>query len=203
MESTTLQEVIVKSKVKSPIQVLEEKYATGLFSGGDGYSFDLASDPASMGSMDVLGYLQGRVAGLQITGSGSSATLSWRGATPDLYLNEMVAQIDMVQNVPIADIAFIKVMRPPFFGSFGGGGGGAIAIYTKKGSSGRANDNSKGMENTVLGGYSVFKEYYNPDYSKPSASFEVDGRTTLYWNPYILTNKKFQIPDRILQQRYE
>lgn len=191
MESATLQEVIVKAKTKSPIQQLEEKYASGLFSGGDGYSFDLTTDVSSMGAIDVLTYLQGKVAGLMITGSGANAQVSWRGATPDLFLNEMKMSIDMVQSLNVPDIAFIKVFRPPFFGSPGGGGGGAIAIYTKKGKTGRANQaNNKGMENTVLGGYSVFKEFFNPNYDKPTGNFEVDSRTTLFWNPYLLTNKR-------------
>jgi hypothetical protein len=191
MESATLQEVIVKAKIKSPVQVLDEKYATGLFTGGDGYSFDLTNDMSAMSATDVLSYLQGKVAGLLISGSGASATVSWRGATPDMYLNEMKLGIDMIQTTNVNDIAFIKVFRPPFFGSGGGGSGGAIAIYTKKGSSGRGNQaNSKGMENTILGGYSVFKEFFNPNYDKPTGNFEVDNRTTLYWNPYLLTNKR-------------
>ncbi|MBY0481785.1 MAG: hypothetical protein K2Q21_10540 [Chitinophagaceae bacterium] len=191
MESTTLQEVIVKSKVKSPTQVLEEKYATGLFSGGDGYSFDLSSDASSTGAMDVLSYLQGKVAGLTISGYGAQASVSWRGSTPDIFLNEMKMSIDMVQTIPVTNIAYIKVLRPPFFGSAGGGAGGAIAIYTKKGKSATSNtDNSKGMENTILGGYSVFKEFYSPNYDKPTGNFDADNRTTLYWNPYLLTNKR-------------
>ncbi len=183
--------MIVKAKIKSPVQVLDERYASGLFSGGDGYSFDLTNDLSAMGAMDVLTYLQGKVAGLMVTGAGPSATVSWRGSTPDMYLNEMKMGIDMIQTTNVNDIAFIKVFRPPFFGSGGGGGGGAIAIYTKKGGSSRGNSaNSKGMENTILGGYSVFKEFFNPSYDKPTGNFEVDSRTTLYWNPFVLTNKR-------------
>ena len=190
MASATLQEVIVKSKVKSPTQLLDEKYATGLFSGGDGYTFDLTNEPP-IGSLDILSYLQGRVAGLTINGMGTQATMSWRGAVPDVYLNEMKMTVDMIQTIAVSDIAMVKVFRPPFFGSGGGGSGGAIAIYTKKGKSGKGgNANNKGMENAILGGYSVFKEFYNPNYEKPTANFEADSRTTLYWNPYLLTNKK-------------
>ncbi|MEI6584918.1 MAG: hypothetical protein WCL56_02485 [Sediminibacterium sp.] len=190
MASATLQEVIVKSKVKSPTQLLDEKYATGLFSGGDGYTFDLTNEPP-IGSLDILSYLQGRVAGLTINGMGAQATMSWRGAVPDVYLNEMKMTVDMIQTIAVSDIALVKVFRPPFFGSGGGGSGGAIAIYTKKGKSGRGgNANNKGMENAILGGYSVFKEFYNPNYEKPTANFEADNRTTLYWNPYLLTNKR-------------
>ncbi len=41
----TLENVTVKSKGKSPTQLLDEKYAHGLFAGGDGYQFDLVNDP--------------------------------------------------------------------------------------------------------------------------------------------------------------
>ncbi len=191
MASTTLQEVIVKSRIKSKEQAIDERYASGLFSGGDAQIFDLLDDASSMGIQDILSYLQGRVAGLTITGSGTSTTLSWRGSTPDLFVNELQSDIDMVQSLNVNDIAMVKVFRPPFFGAMGGGSGGAIAIYTKKGNEARKSDpNAKGLENTVLGGYSRFKEFYNPSYEKPNENAEADNRTTLYWNPYVTTNRK-------------
>ncbi|MCW3087106.1 MAG: hypothetical protein JWQ78_492, partial [Sediminibacterium sp.] len=193
MAAATLQEVTVTAKIKaiSNLQVLEKKYASGLFSGGDGYSFDLTDDPNATAAQNVLNYLQGKVAGLMISGSGSQTTLNWRGASPDIYVNEFKTEVDMVQSLSVSDIAFIKVFRPPFFGSSGGGSGGAIAIYTKKGTDARkASPNAKGMENTVLGGYSRFKEFYSPSYEKPNENPDADVRTTLYWSPYVLTNKK-------------
>jgi hypothetical protein len=191
MASTTLQEVIVKSRPKSKEQVIDERYTSGLFAGGDAQTFDLVDDPTSKGAIDILSFLQGKVAGLMITGSGNSMTLTWRGATPDLFLNETKTSVDLVQSVNVNDIAMVKVFRPPFFGSMGGGSGGAIAIYTKKGSEARASDaNAKGLENTVLGGYSRFKEFYSPSYEKPNDNSEADNRTTLYWSPYVITNKK-------------
>jgi len=193
LASMTLEEVVVKSKVKTPVQLLEEKYAKGLFSGRDGISFDLSSDGMGLGAINVLNFLQSRVPGLNISVAGSQASATWRGSNTDFYVNEVNTPIEQVQNINVADIAFIKALRPPFFGSAGGNGGsgGAIAIYTKRGSSNKGgNVNSKGMENVVLGGYSVFKEFFHPEYDKPVASFEADNRTTLYWNPYVLTNKR-------------
>lgn len=191
MASATLQEVIVKSRTKSKDQIVEEKYTSGLFAGGDAYSFNLLDDPAALSALDVLSFLQGRVAGLLISGSGSQASLSWRGGTPDLFLNEMKSQIDVIQSINVRDIAMVKVFRPPFFGSIGGGSGGAIAIYTRRGNDTKSEpSDNKSMESTVLGGYSRFKEFYSPQYDKPSETFETDIRTTLYWNPYVITNKK-------------
>ena len=190
MATATLQEVIVKAKSKSPLQILDERYSSGLFSGGDGYSFDLTDDKA-IGAFDLFTYLQGKVPGLQISNAGSQASLSWRGSTPDLFLDEMKIESSTVQSMNINDIAYIKVFRPPFFGAMGGGAGGAIAVYTKKGTDGRKSmPNSKGMDNTLLGGYSRFREFYSPQYDKPGTNFDADVRSTLYWNPFIMTNKK-------------
>ncbi len=191
MASATLQEVIVKSKSKSPLQVLDEKYTSGMFSGFDGTSFDLTNDPSAMGGINILTYLQGKVAGLQISVAGAQASASWRGSNTDFFLNEISTPLDLILSLPISDIAYVKAIRPPFFGSLGGGSGGAVAIYTKKGKNSRGgSENSKGMENTVLGGYSVFKEFYNPNYENPTGNFDADNRTTLYWNPFVLTNKR-------------
>ncbi|MDE3251692.1 MAG: hypothetical protein KGO92_02725 [Bacteroidota bacterium] len=191
MASATLQEVVVKARSKSKEEILDERYASGLFSGGDAQTFDLTDNPASYGSLDIISYLQGRVAGLIITGSGGNMTMSWRGATPDLFVNESPSDMNMVQSISVSDIAMVKVFRPPFFGSIGGGSGGAIAIYTKKGNDAtKGNPNSKGLENTVLGGYSRFKEFFNPNYEKATDTYEQDMRSTLYWNPYVITNKR-------------
>ena len=187
----TLQEVIVKSKVKSRDQILEEKYATGLFSGGDAYTFNLLDDKSAMGALDILTYLQGKVPGLMISGQGAQTSLSWRGSTPDLFVNEISSSMDMVRTVSVRDIALIKVFRPPFFGAMGGGSGGAIVIYTRKGGDFSNNSSaSKGMANTILTGYAKFKEFYSPQYDNPEEMAETDIRTTLYWNPYVITNKK-------------
>lgn len=189
MESATLTEVVVKTRTKSKLEILDETYSSGLFSGMNGYSFDLTD--GTVAALDIFTFLQGRVAGLQVTGNGPSATLTWRGGAPDVYLNELRADVPMVANIPLADIAYLKVFRPPFFGTGGGGASGAIVIYTKKGgSSSKGSQNVKGMESTILAGYSRFKEFYNPVYDKSAASFNPDTRNTLYWNPYIMTNKR-------------
>lgn len=185
----TLASVTVTAKQKSKKQLLDEQYATGLFSGGDAYTFDLSEDLAAQGALSVLNYLQGRVAGLQITGVGQQAQMSWRGGVPSLFLNEMSSDLSMVQNLNMADIAYIKVFRPPFFGAQGGGSGGAIAVYTKKGVN-AFNSDVKGLDFAKIPGYNSAKEFYSPDYSKyDERNTDADYRPTLYWNPFILTDK--------------
>jgi hypothetical protein len=180
----TLENVIVKSKTKPAIQVMDEKYTSGLFSGGDGYQFDLVNDPFAKSSIDIFTYLQGKVAGLQISGSGANSSLSWRGGAPALYLDEMTSDVSMISSISVQDVAYIKVFRPPFMGGFNGGNG-AIAIYTRRGGDVK-NEPGKGLANNKVEGYTAIKEFYSPNYSSFSQDNEQrDLRTTLYWNPNI------------------
>lgn len=185
----TLAPVIVKTTKKSPAQVLEEKYASGLFQGGDGYQFDLVNDAASLGALNILTYLQGRVAGLQINPNSIPPSLSWRGSTPQVFLDELPVDAAMALNIPVSDIAFVKVIRPPFVGAVGGGGGGAIAIYTRKG-----NDRlpaGKGLSSNLITGYTPVREFYSPNYDRfDPRNDNLDIRTTLYWDPLLSTKRK-------------
>lgn len=189
----TLEAVTVKAKQRSTKDLMDEKYARGLFAGGDATSFDMVNDPFAQSAQNIFQYLQGRVAGLQINMSGPNGpTLTWRQSNTSLFLDEMPVDAQTIQNIPVTDIAYVKAFRPPFFGASGGGAGGAIAIYTRKGNDQKANNAAMpgGMEKNLLAGYSSLKEFYSPDYSKENDLFEVaDVRTTLYWSPYILTDK--------------
>ncbi|HEY8398531.1 MAG TPA: hypothetical protein VIK80_11375 [Flavihumibacter sp.] len=184
----TLEGVTVTAKVKSKAEKMEEEYTSGLFRGSNDYTFITEDDISARGALTILNYLQGKVAGLQITGQGTNMSMSWRGGSPTLFLNEMISDVSMIQNIPMSDVAMIKVFRPPFLGAPGGGSGGAIAVYTKKG--GPSNDNVKGLNFANLPGYIAQKEFYSPDYMRYEPSHDQeDHRTTLYWNPFIITDK--------------
>ncbi len=187
-KGNVLESVTVKTRTKSPIEQLDEKYASGLFKGQDGYAFDLTGTQGAS-YFDIFSFLQGRVAGLQINGTGPNASLQWRGSTPALFLNEMQTDVSQLSSVSVNDVAYIKVLRPPFMGAIGGGAGGGIAVYTKKGGDVKP-EPGKGLNKGIVVGYSTPKEFYSPNYKDLSGSSEVaaDYRTTLYWNPLILTD---------------
>ena len=189
-QGTTLADVVVKTKTKSPMQVLDEKYASPLFS-GDAYQFDVINDPFGKSAANVFQYLQGKVPGLQITTSGApggSASVTWRGGTPAFFYNETPVDVDMLSTININDIAYVKVLRPPFFGAMGGGANGAIAIYTRKGGDVVNNTSGKGIPFKTVIGYTEQKEFYSPNYDSYNEKNEdKDLRTTLYWAPTILT----------------
>jgi hypothetical protein len=191
MESTTLKEVVVKSIVKTRIQLLEDEYPSGMFKGGNSISLDITNDISANGALGIVVYLQSKVSPLLVN----------KYTTYFLDDSKLPkGSTDILNAIPFSDIAFVKVFRPPFVGvEFGGNGGaggqtaGVVAIYTKHRNSSVEDPNTiKAVENSVLNGYSVFKEFYNPIYEKPSDNFLKDNRTTLYWNPYVLTNAKNQ-----------
>jgi hypothetical protein len=182
-EGQILGNVTVKAKTKTPLQVLDEKYASGLFS-GDGLQFDLVNDNLAVGALNIFNYLQGKVAGLQINTTANPPTLQWRGGTPQLYIDEIMAQPDMVSSIPVTDVAYIKVFRPPFLGGFNSAGG-AIAIYTRRGNDVKTTD-GKGLANSMVTGYTEIRQFYSPNYSTFKQENEKrDIRTTLYWNPQV------------------
>jgi hypothetical protein len=182
----TLETVQVRSRQKSLKEKLDEQYTSGLFSGGDGYTFTTEDDPFAKSSPGILAYLQGKVAGLQISTIGEGSA-TWRGSATSFFLNEMTTDVANLQSINMNDVAMIKVFRPPFFGATGGGAGGAIAIYTKKG--GGDNSQVKGLPFTFINGYSVVKEFYSPDYEKNPEPDLKDYRATLYWNPSLYFDK--------------
>jgi hypothetical protein len=181
-----LENVTITTKTKSPLEIMDKKYASGLFSGGDGYQFDIVNDPVASSLPNIFYYLQTRVAGLQINTTTSPPTLTWRGGAPGLYVDEVPTDAEMVSSIPVTDIAYIKVFRPPFVGGFNGSNG-AIAIYTRRGDDIRSTP-GKGLANNMVTGYSLIREFYAPNYDnfKPENERK-DVRTTLYWNPQVVT----------------
>lgn len=184
-----LESVTVSARAKSKETLLDEEYTSGLFKSGNARIFAVEDDVLAMGSMTVLNYLQGRVPGLQIlVAGGGQANMSWRGGVPALYLNEMQSDVQIVQSIPMSDVALIKVFPPPFFGGGSSGSGGAIAVYTKKGK--EVQGDFKGLDFAKIPGYSPVKQFYSPDYSTYDIEHsQPDLRSTLYWNPFIVTDK--------------
>ncbi|UYQ91044.1 MG2 domain-containing protein [Chitinophaga horti] len=178
-----LKEFNVTSRKPTQAETIDKRYASGMFS-GDGQVFDFTTENPV--AMNVFQYLQARVAGLQITGNMNEPQLSWRGDKPQLFLDQMPVDVQMIANLPITDIAMVKVFRPPFMGGFGGGAGGAIAIYTRRGGDTPRDNTVKGFELYKKWGYNVVRTFYSPDYAVKKPIHELpDKRLTLYWNPQL------------------
>jgi hypothetical protein len=191
-QGTTLADVVVTTRAKSQLQVMDDKYASPLFSGSDGYQFDVLNDRTANSSMSVLQYLQGKIPGLTITtsaGIGDNGSASYRGGgAPDFFFNETNIDFSYLSSINMSDVAYIKFFRPPFIGSVGGGSNGAVAIYARKGGDVSSRPSGPGIPYKVVIGYTAQKEFYSPNYGTfDQRNDETDMRSTLYWAPTILT----------------
>jgi len=121
---------------KTKDEILNETYCTGLFSTLDAVYFDLLDDKVSetvVGYQNVLDWLQGRVAGLNVYSSKYNRRIPFiRNQRAGVFVDEIPVDYDYLSMLPVTDIAMIKVIKGPFAHPLAGPGG-TIAIYTVRG----------------------------------------------------------------------
>ncbi len=191
-----LQNVTVKSgRKKTPLEILDEKYATGSFSGEALKVYDLVNNDDWKFYSDVFSYLNAH--GYKV-GSRNTSTVSSMGAmNTEIYLDgylisanvtnsDVISDLDILETIPMSRIAMIKVYSS-FVGSAGNAPGGVIAIFTKKGEDALGAADSR-TSMVTYNGYTITKEFYAPDYSVNKTTQEKDNRITIDWRPDILVN---------------
>jgi hypothetical protein len=115
---------------KSPKEILNDRYASGLFKNAEGTIFDIENENVQS-YFNILDWLQGRVAGLQVYVSRSGIRVPViRGSVATIYVDEIRMDASFLNSLSVNDIGMIKVIKGPFVGAIGNGGGGTIAIYT-------------------------------------------------------------------------
>ena len=121
----------------SPEQKLNDEYCSDLFRTHDGIIFDLQNGNETAKSYsNVLEWLSGRVAGLQIYYTRYGTPVPFiRSIRSSIFVDEIAVDPGFLNTLPVTDIAMIKVIKEPFIGAVGNGPGGTIAIYTLRGDS--------------------------------------------------------------------
>lgn len=111
-------------------QKLNDEYCSGMFHSAEGAIIDVASNPSVRSYTNILDWLEGRVAGLQVYTSRKGASIPViRGGVPAIYIDEMPVTASQLPLLNVNDIAIVKVIKGPFFGGFNSSYG-AIAVYT-------------------------------------------------------------------------
>lgn len=154
----------------------------------------------SSGATSIFQVLQGRVAGLNITGGGMDYTVQIRGAMnfsgvvePLFVLDGMPVDKQTVATIPPTEVDYVDVLKGASAAIYGSrASGGVISILTKRGNT--TYDWSKeavpGQLVRMLDGYAKVREFYSPDYSVDAPdNLRPDYRSTLYWNPHVQTDE--------------
>lgn len=193
----TLEEVVVKSDnrlvARKRLEELEKKYVDGTnFSGytASGETLDVINDPRTAKYLDIFSYIGMNMRGvtlmsvrgdkqLFVLGRGTGGTNTM---VTVFYLGNSRVDRDMLNGIRLDEVAVIKYI--PMLGSENGFPP-AIAIFLKKpGDQGYwEKDRYQFIEQKVTG-YSLTKDFVEPDYSNPETKVDADNRKTLAWRPY-------------------
>ncbi|MGV3539800.1 MAG: TonB-dependent receptor plug domain-containing protein, partial [Rufibacter sp.] len=182
-----LQQVVVKGKKEEERPTTSRLYGT--------------PDQVVKGSdlsqnMDIIQSLQGRVAGLQVSGG----QVSMRGGGQPLYLLDgMPVDAQFIQSLSPNEVESVEILKPGASSAMYGsqGGNGVIAVNMKRGGAGGSGSSSSTGPPKLPGSatyqglfYSKVREFYLPKYDKPDTTNVVmpDLRTTLFWSPKVETD---------------
>jgi len=168
-----------------------------LYGATGGTVVDFADMTAARSSLPIFSLLQGRVAGLAITGTPPNVSVQIRGGgTPIFILDGQRVDIDVVNTLVSTDVEQVEVFKGPEAAIFGSGaGGGAIAIYTKRADKNYKGDSDKlapspGLLTVRVPGFYQAREFYQPRYGAPvlNAPATDPRRLTLFWDPQMTTS---------------
>lgn len=194
----TLENVRLEQKTDkmSKTKIVQDRYATGMFSLSASHVYDLITNPVKTHYRNVFEYLKVNAMGMNISGDGLTYSVNIRNTRSlmggpiqaTLFLDGFETESYALTTIPFSEIALVKVYSNGYAGA-GGGAGGAVAIFTKKGND-RTSISRGGLSSMSIEGFSPVKEFFSPDYDLDITGSLPDNRTTLYWNPYLVTNSE-------------
>ncbi|MFC2081460.1 TonB-dependent receptor plug domain-containing protein [Bacteroidota bacterium] len=158
----------------------------GIYSAPD---FVLEIDDNMRNYSSVLEMMQGRIPGVTVSGDNVliRGPSSFYGSNQPLFLIDNIpTDVTTVQTLNPSDVERIEVLKGPSAAIYGvRGANGVIAIFTKRGSY-----MIKGVLNFDMLGYHHPHEFYSPRYGTEFDDLVTDMRSSLYWNPSVITDSK-------------
>lgn len=187
-----LERVTVQSKSpKKPVEIVNEKYTTGVFRAMGKTNIDNINQPPGDRSANAMDFIKNRIQQVELQGNRfvsrkNFSLMTGQKWAVDVYLDESPVNADQLRSIRVDEIALVKYYEAGFVGAASSSPGGLIAVYTK-----RKEKNQPPVDKLdffIRNGYSVTRQFFQPDYSKPEQSHGADNRTTLYWNPDLYTD---------------
>jgi hypothetical protein len=110
-----------------------------------------------------------------------------------IVVDGMNMEADFLDNINPNDVETIELLKSGAFLAIYGsqGGGGLLIITTKRGDGGAGSYNryAPGILTIKPKGISVSREFYAPKYDVATKNSRADLRTTIYWNPQVVSDK--------------
>lgn len=185
---------VVSNSNKKPVDVVNDKYTTGAFRGTAKEMLDNVNDPITDRSLNSIDYIKNRIQQVEFAGNRFVSRKNFSLSTGQkwtvaVFINEQLADVTQLVTIRAVDIALVKYFDAGFVGVGSNFPGGAISVYTKE----KLPEERKPdkLELIEYNGYTITREFYNPDYSNAAIRHPLsDQRTTLYWNPDIVTDSE-------------
>lgn len=183
MEMTVRGTNILKPAPEEPADTMQQT-TKGIYNTPD---YVLVVDDNMRTYSSVLEMIQGRIPGVVVTGNNVQirGPSTFYGNTQPLFLIDNVpVDVSSVQSLNPNDVERIEVLKGPSAAIYGvRGANGVIAIFTRRG-----RYMIKGVLNFDMLGYHRPHEFYSPTYGTDFDNLVIDMRSSLYWNPSVLTD---------------
>ncbi|MDB5251895.1 MAG: hypothetical protein JWP27_1064, partial [Flaviaesturariibacter sp.] len=173
-----LQEVIVRSKVKSAGEALNRKLSSPGFRSSDERAYDLTDPKSTSGAFrNILEWVRLNVPGL-------SMLPRYRGSIIGIFVDEAQVDLSYASMIPVSDVALVKFL-PTTTGLIGGDG--ALVIYTKRGG---PNERFAGLPMALLAGYRVPVPFPAVDHRNDLYRLmATDLRSLYFWSSSLMPDK--------------
>ena len=185
---------LAKVRAKSKTKAVQDRYAKDKFSGFANTTLDFITNPITTNAYtNIFEYLKGRVSSVTVTGGAGNYNVNYRSAmsltggmlSSTIFLDGAEVNSMTASTIRVSEIALVQIYGPGLLG----GPAGAVAIFTKQGDD-RTFSSSTSLNSVKLEGFSPVKEFFSPDYDNDPSNTTNDKRTTLYWDPHLITGEK-------------
>lgn len=173
-----------------------DQYTGPRIYGGGSAKITVAENPALENLQHPLDLVKGRIAGVQVWGSGDNWSILIQGVSsinssvePLIMVDDIPTPIEGLSSIPVLEIESVSVWKGPDAAIFGSrGANGVLGFYTKRGKVQSTTPNQSDHP-PVPSGYQIEKEFYSPKYeTKELPQPRPDRRVTLFWAPDIQTD---------------
>jgi hypothetical protein len=175
---------------------ITDQYTGPKIYGGGSAKITVADNPALENLQHPLDLVKGRVAGVQVWGSGDTWSILIQGVSsinssvePLIMVDDIPVPIEGLSSIPVLEIESVSVWKGPDAAIFGSrGANGVLGFYTKRGKVQSTTPNQSDHP-PVPSGYQIEKKFYSPKYeAKEPPQPRPDRRVTLFWAPDIQTD---------------